>query len=156
MLVCCKSLKFAFNWVLRHWELEKIHKTNERSPCIGAVSFMQKMLTEFLHAATTPVVCTWWKLLKTRQQIWKCILPLSVSVQNHSRPVIKSHWSVTDILPTQKSKAHDPEIVCAWRSLSNRGHVFTGKWNARFSEVTFVFPELYWPGCIMHSSSKPV
>ena len=26
MLVCCKSLKFTFNWVLRHWELEKIHK----------------------------------------------------------------------------------------------------------------------------------
>ena len=95
-------------------------------------------------------------VLKTRQEIWKCILPLSVSVRNHSRPVIKSHWSVTDILPTQKSKAHDPEIVCAWRSLSNRGHAFTGKWNARFSEVTFVFPELYWPGCIMHSSSKPV
>ena len=24
--VCCKSLKYAFNWVLRHWQLEKIHK----------------------------------------------------------------------------------------------------------------------------------
>lgn len=25
-LVFCKSLKFAFNWVLRHWESEKIKK----------------------------------------------------------------------------------------------------------------------------------
>ena len=112
MLVCCKSLKFAFNWVLRHWELEKIHKTNERSPCIGAVSFMQKMLTDCLHAATTPVVFTWWKLLKTRQQIWKCILPLSVSVRNHSRPVIKSHWSVTDILPTQNQSTWSRNCLC--------------------------------------------
>ena len=154
MLVCCKSLKFAFNWVLRHWELEKIHKTNKDPPVL--VLYLSCKRCWPSYAATTPVVFTWWKLLKTRQQIWKCILPLSVSVRNHSRPVIKSHWSVTDILPTQKSKAHDPEIVCAWRSLSNRGHVFTGKWNARFSEVTFVFPELYLPGCIMHSSSKPV
>ena len=66
-------------------------QTNKDPLLSGAVSFMQKMLTEFLHGASTPVVFTRWKLLKTRQQIGKCILPLSVSVRNHSRPVIKSH-----------------------------------------------------------------
>ena len=152
MLVCCKSLKFAFSWVLKHWELDKIHKTNKDPPVLVLYLSCKRCWPSFCISFDYVMET----VLKTRQQIWKSILPLSVSVRNHSRPVIKSHWSVTDILPTQKSKAHDPEIVCAWRSLSNSGHAFTGKWNARFSEVTFVFPELYWPGCIMHSSSKPV
>lgn len=46
----------------------------------------------------------------------------------HSK--IKSTWS--------------RNCLCVTFAQLNRGHVFTGKWNARFSEVTFVFPALAW------------